>query len=290
MPAHTVLRARFHTLDGNSHHIIVLISKRGRCVRKIATTINCVLLGVIGVLLFFAVRTWTHPKYPREITAGSVLDAPAQPQALPVRNHLYNAAVIQAVVQSNLFRKDRRDYVPPPPPPRPASPVAPPAPQVPPPDLRLTGVMLLPGKPLAFLEGSMSVLKGDRTVAKKPVKRRGYPIGAQIGEYQIARIDKTEAVLDNKRGATLRLKLAKKGRTPIERNGNAFTQKSESFNPRALIPEKKLRKQPAPKPVKTQQARRIPAPRSIRISGAPMPANSEQPIPVGIPRPRISGR
>ncbi len=297
MPGNTVSRVCVSAPGGKFNNIIDLISERGIFLRKIATTLNCILLGVIGFLLFLSVRTWTHPQYSLDIPAEAASPQPAPPQVIPVGNNPYHPGVIQSIVQSNLFRKERRDHTPPAAPPPPPRPAAPPPPRVPPPDLKLTGVMLLPGKPLAFLEGNLSVLEANRSIRKKPVKRKGYPLGAQIGEYRLARIDKTEAILDNQRGATLRLKLAKKGTgDPIQRNGNAFTQKSASFNPGTIRAIQQPKKRVAPMPRPTHQPRRIPTARSIRISGAAMPpaaANknkTQKKRPVGIPRPRISGR
>ncbi|NIP99162.1 MAG: hypothetical protein GWM98_01140, partial [Nitrospinaceae bacterium] len=58
-----------------------------------------------------------------------------------------------------------------------------PKPSVPPPELKLKGVVLLNGTKIAILEGNYPVLGTDNSVKKKPIKRKGYSLGSHIGNY-----------------------------------------------------------------------------------------------------------
>jgi len=263
-------------------------------VNKFFPAINLVFVLTIALLATLSVRIWTHPTFPSRVDGASVVKQPKTLKNLVVNRPGYNAGTVSQVAQGNIFRKERREYVPPPPPPS-ARPIAPPAPQkpaVPPPNLVLKGVLMLGGTKIAILEGKYWALQGSKPVQKK-VKKKGYSLGQIVGDFELTEIDKTSVTLDDKNGRVVRLRLAK--RSPdkvIHREGTAFYQKNKKYNPRKFVatPVKnrpvrtitaKPKTSPAPAPVQ-----KVPAP-VFRISGARTPNTAPAPAPA---RAHISGR
>ncbi len=255
---------------------------------KFFPAINLAFVLTIALLLTLSVRTWTHPPYPFRVDGSSLVGSPKNLQKLVVSKPAYKSGAVSRVVQANLFRKERNQYIPPPPPPpaAPKAPPAPPKPALPPPSLVLKGVLMLGGTKIAILQGKYSTRQGGRVV-KKDVKKKGYSLGQIVGDFELTEIEKTWVILDDKKGRKVRLKLST--RPPdkvILRDGTAFFQKNKKFDPRKTKAASTKRKQ------KQAAKKTKPAPAPVfRVSGASSPpparARASSPPPARV---HISGR
>ena len=232
---------------------------------KLFPAINLVFVLASALLVTMSVRTWTHPPYPSRVDGSSVVGSPKNLQKLAVNKPGYSAGTVSQVVQNNVFRKERRQYVPPPS----ARPAAPPKPTLPPPNLVLKGILMLGGTKIAILQGKYSTREGGRIIQKK-VKKKGYSLGQIVGNFELIEIEKTSVTLDDKKGRKIRLRLTT--RPPdkvIHREGNLFIHKNKKFDPKKFKAT----------PVKTKPVKE-------RISGATSPPPGRVP-PVRV---HISGR
>ena len=232
---------------------------------KLFPAINLVFVLTIALLITLSVRTWTHPPYPSRVDGSSLVGSPKNLQKLAVNKPGYSAGTVSQVVQNNVFRKERRQYVPPPS----ARPAAPPKPTLPPPNLVLKGILMLGGTKIAILQGKYSTREGGRIIQKK-VKKKGYSLGQIVGDFELIEIEKNSVTLDDKKGRKIRLRLTT--RPPdkvIHREGNLFIHKNKKFDPKKFKAT----------PVKTKPVKE-------RISGATSPPPGRVP-PVRV---HISGR
>ena len=238
---------------------------------KLFPAINLVFVLASALLVTMSVRTWTHPPYPSRVDGSSVVGSPKNLQKLAVNKPGYSAGTVSQVVQNNVFRKERRQYVPPPS----ARPAAPPKPTLPPPNLVLKGILMLGGTKIAILQGKYSTREGGRIIQKK-VKKKGYSLGQIVGDFELIEIEKNSVTLDDKKGRKIRLRLTT--RPPdkvIHREGTLFFHKNKKYDPRKFkatpVKNKPVRPkvtQPKTKPSSGQ----VPAPTPrFRISGAPTP-------------------
>ncbi|GJL77965.1 MAG: hypothetical protein NPINA01_09540 [Nitrospinaceae bacterium] len=244
------------------------------------------LVLIVIALVTLSIRTWANPKYPERIDPASITPAAKAHKPLVLNRRVNHSGLINATVQGNLFRKDRKEFMPPPPPPVPVAQVAR-ASNLPPPNLKLKGVVFLGNSKIAIMEGNYPVQEANNAIKQKPLKRKGYPLGSQIGNFELTEIEKNRVTLDNKRGVVLNLNLSDRPDDKVIRKvGNTLIQKNKNFDP------KKIKRPPPPRKASTNvRAKRqinrpkpVPAPRSFRVSGAPT-APSE-----GKSRPHISGR
>ena len=232
---------------------------------KLFPAINLVFVLASALLVTMSVRTWTHPPYPSRVDGSSVVGSSKNLQKLAVNKPGYSAGTVSQVVQNNVFRKERRQYVPPPS----ARPAAPPKPTLPPPNLVLKGILMLGGTKIAILQGKYSTREGGRIIQKK-VKKKGYSLGQIVGDFELIEIEKNSVTLDDKKGRKIRLRLTT--RPPdkvIHREGNLFIHKNKKFDPKKFKAT----------PVKTKPVKE-------RISGATSPPPGRVP-PVRV---HISGR
>ena len=232
---------------------------------KLFPAINLLFVFASALLVTMSVRTWTHPPYPSRVDGSSVVGSPKNLQKLAVNKPGYSAGTVSQVVQNNVFRKERRQYVPPPS----ARPAAPPKPTLPPPNLVLKGILMLGGTKIAILQGKYSTREGGRIIQKK-VKKKGYSLGQIVGDFELIEIEKNSVTLDDKKGRKIRLRLTT--RPPdkvIHREGNLFIHKNKKFDPKKFKAT----------PVKTKPVKE-------RISGATSPPPGRVP-PVRV---HISGR
>lgn len=239
-------------------------------VNKFFPAINLVFVLTIALLVTMSVKTWTHPPYPFRVDGSSMVGSPKNLQKLEVSKPAYNAGAVSRVVQANVFRKERSEYIPPVPPPSPARPAAP-KPALPPPNLVLRGVLMLGGTKIAILEGKYSTLQGGK-ITKKDVKKKGYSLGQIVGDFELTEIEKTWVILDDKKGRKIRLRLSTRSADKvIHREGTSFFQKNKSFDPRKTRAASTKRKPIRPK-VKRVSKKSAPAPAPVfRISGASSP-------------------
>ena len=238
---------------------------------KLFPAINLVFVFASALLVTMSVRTWTHPPYPSRVDGSSVVGSPKNLQKLAVNKPGYSAGTVSQVVQNNVFRKERRQYVPPPS----ARPAAPPKPTLPPPNLVLKGVLILGGTKIAILQGKYSTREGGKVIQKK-VKKKGYSLGQIVGDFELIEIEKSSVTLDDKKGRKIRLRLATRPPNKvIHREGTLFFHKNKKYDPRKFkatpVKNKPVRPkvtQPKTKPSSGQ----VPAPTPrFRISGAPTP-------------------
>ena len=236
---------------------------------KFFPAINLVFVLASALLVTMSVRTWTHPPYPSRVDGSSVVGSPKNLQKLAVNKPGYSAGTVSQVVQNNVFRKERKQYIPPPPPPPSTAPAAPPKPALPPPNLVLKGVLMLGGTKIAILQGKYSTREGGKVIQKK-VKKKGYSLGQIVGDFELIEIEKSSVTLDDKKGRKIRLRLATRPPNKvIHREGNLFIHKNKKFDPKKFKAT----------PVKTKPVKE-------RISGATSPPPGRVP-PVRV---HISGR
>ena len=241
---------------------------------KFFPAINLVFVLTIALLIVLSVRIWTHPPYPSRVDGSSLVGSPKSLQKLAVNKPGYSAGTVSQVVQYNVFRKEREQYVPPPPPPPPA-PAAPPKPTLPPPNLVLKGVLMLGGTKIAILQGKYSTREGGKVIQKK-VKKKGYSLGQIVGDFELIEIEKKSATLDDKKGQKIRLRLTT--RPPdkvIHREGTSFFQKNKKYDARKFKATPVKRQPVRPKvtqPRVKPSSGQVPAPTPrFRVSGAPTP-------------------
>jgi hypothetical protein len=249
-------------------------------VKNIFVAVNLVLVLIIIGLTTVVTRTWMDPKYPDNIDPGSIAHAPKTLETMDLNRKPKDARIINSAVQKNLFRQDRKEFSPP------VKIVqeikAPPLPALPPPDIKLKGVMLLGAKRIAFMEGYYPVREENKKIKKNPLKRKGYQLGAKIGNFELTKIEKTTVTLNNNSGVILNLNLTRSPEDRVIRKvGNTLIQKNKRFNPATF---KKAVQPRASSKVSPKRPKSVRAPRSFRISGAPT-KNPESTL-----RPHVSGR
>jgi hypothetical protein len=223
-----------------------------------------------------------YPEYPDRVDEDSMTLVPKKLNPMSLSRKGNNSQSINSTAQANLFRKDRKEYLPP----EQIAPVIhqPGLSDLPPPNLKLIGVLLLANKKIAIMEGSFPVREGNQAIRKKPLRRKGYPLGATIGSYKLTKIEKTRVTLSNNRGVVLNINLEQRPAGKVIRKvGNTLVQKNKSFDPGKI--KKALRpatfKRPTQRPVKKPTPGRTTRP--YRISGAPTPVGT-------VPTPHVSGR
>jgi hypothetical protein len=252
-------------------------------VKNIIPVLNIVLVLIIFALVTVATRTWMAPEYPTRVDVDQIAYAPKTLMPLALSRKPQNASVISSAVQGNLFRQDRKEFSPPV---QIAQAILKPAqPALPPPNLKLKGVLLLGTKKIAIMEGNYPVRENNQAIKKKPLKKKGYPLGSKIGNFELTNIEKTKVTLNNNRGVILNLNLKQRPDDKIiQKIGNSLVQKSKTFDPGKIkkpSPPQKRSTTAIRKPVRKPKPVR--APRAFRISGAPT-GNPEA------YRPHVSGR
>jgi hypothetical protein len=213
---------------------------------------------------------WVQPKYPARVDGKTFIGTSKNVQQLEIDRQPSPLKATAEIANKNLFRKQRSDYKVP-------VQVAQATPQasktpIPPPDLKLKGVILLDGTKIALLEGSYSIREGDNAVKNKPIKRKGYFLGSQVGTYHLTNIEKNLVVLDDSQGGKLELKLADRPADKIIlRQGNSLVQNNKSFSPKELNAAPPSRR-PPPAPVvkknNPEKAANNSPKRTFRVSGA----------------------
>jgi hypothetical protein len=201
---------------------------------------------VLFLLLGWGGYSWLHPKFPSTVQGDEIVPTPREFGIPALSRQVYSNAMVGDVTRLNLFRKQRKKYYrpkPPKPKPRPivkvkpAPPIVavappppppPPKPIAPPPQLVLTGVMLLDNQKVAIFEGTYSEIRGGQLVQNLKPHRRGYKIGDILGGYKIKTIDKSHATLAAIAGNNLTLTISKTPPTQkIQKAGSSLVQKSK---------------------------------------------------------------
>ena len=130
-------------------------------VNKFFPAINLILVLIIIALGTMSVRIWTNPHYPPQVGGTAVVPSPKTLKNIEVTKPNYNAKTVSQVVQTNIFRKERREYVPPSTSIRAIAPSAI-EPALPPPNLILKGILMLGGTKIAILQGSYWLNKTNK--------------------------------------------------------------------------------------------------------------------------------
>ncbi len=198
---------------------------------KFFPAINLILVLIITALGIMSVIIWTNPPYPSQVDGTLVVASPKPFKNLEVTRPNYNAQTVSQMVQANIFRKERREYVPPV---LSIQTVVPSvlAPALPPPNLILKGILMLGGTKIAILQGSYWLNNANKAVQQK-IKKKGYSIGQIVGNFELTEIDKTSVTLDDKKGQVVQLRLTKRSpEKAIQRAGTAFFQKNKNNDPK----------------------------------------------------------
>lgn len=154
-------------------------------------------------------------------------------------------------------------------------------------------------KKVAIMEGTYSVLNEPATIENKTLKKKGYNLGDQIGNYQITDINRTSVLLDNKEGGILNIKLATRApEDTIQRNGNHFFHKYKAARPAGSPGEPGSTSNighvsgaptPIPSPSSNQSQSKPMISEVERVSGSKSPAPTVQGTFVPAPQGRVSG-
>ena len=164
---------------------------------KFFPAINLILVLTITAIGTMSVRIWTHPPFPNRVDGTSLVTSPKALKSLEVTRPNYNAKTVSQVIQANIFRQERREYIPPVLSTRPIAPTAGKT-ALPPPNLILKGILMLGGTKIAILQGSYWLNKANKPIQQK-IKKKGYSIGQIVGSFELTKIDKTSVTLDNKK-------------------------------------------------------------------------------------------
>ena len=139
--------------------------------------------------------------------------------------------------------------------------------------------------------------EANQAIKQKPLKRKGYALGSQIGNFELTHIEKNNVTLDNKRGVILNLNLSQRPADKIiQKVGNNLVQKDKNFDPRKIkkvtSPRRRSPQRNTVKPVKNRPKPVKSQPRTFRISGAPtqVPERAEgRAVPRPSPKPKMRG-
>lgn len=244
--------------------------------------LNFVLIITAASLILWITRIWTNPSYPSRIDGSGIVGTPKSLQDLSVKRQTYPSSTLPRISEKNLFRKERVEFK------IPGAEVQNTnIPQLPPPVLKIRGIMLLQGTQIAVMEGTYSVLNEGGAVESKNLKKKGYLIGDYVGDYQITLIDRGEVTLTNKTGTTVKFKLERRpSATPIQREANNFFYKPVRGTPK---PEPQPAPPPAPAaPTPAPDKEPTPAPIAPVAAVAPAPPLPATPAPA--PAVHVSGQ
>ena len=260
--------------------------------------LNFALGLTLFLLLRWGVQSWFQPKFPSTVKGDEIIPAPRELKIPTLSRQPYSNIQMGDVSRLNLFRKQRKKYYrPKPPKPKPMAkpapfqvsvapppPPSPPKPTAPPPQLVLTGVMLLGNQKVVIFEGTYSEIRGGQLVQNLKPRRRGYKIGETLGDYRIQTIDKSHATLSAITGNNITLTISKTSPTEkIQKSGNTLVQKGRPASNKipATFPTRRthrsqpppLQKNPSGKPP-INLAPLIPAPGTK--TSAPNPLNLDR--------------
>ena len=203
-------------------------------VNKFFPAVNLAFVLTIALLVTLSVKTWTHPPYPLRVEGSTLASSPKNLQKLNVSKPAYNAGAVTRIVQANLFRKERSQYISPKSAPTESSEAHKSA--LPLPNLVLKGVLMLGGIKIAILEGDYSMLEDGKVIQKK-VQKKTYSLGQILGDFELTEIEKSWVILDDKKSQKIRLPLSTR---PVEkailRKGNSLFQKKKKAESLPLAP------------------------------------------------------
>jgi len=266
------------------------VRKHVKRMKRKLPVINFLLILILFLLLGWGVQSWLQPKFPSKVQGDQIVPAPRELEVPSLSRQVYSNTMVRDVSRLNLFRKQRTKYYrPKPPKPKPrikpelpevavAPPPPPPKPTAPPPQLILTGVMLLADQKVAIFEGTYSEIRGGELVQNLKPRRRGYKIGETLGGYEIKAIDRSHVTLSAITGNNLTLTISKTPSTQkIKKTRNKLVHKSKpvanSIKGKSPI-RRTRRSQPIPteqRPLNRQSPTESPPP-VVSTPGAVAPA------------------
>jgi hypothetical protein len=153
--------------------------------------LNFLLILILFLLLGWGGQSWLQPKFPLSVKGDDIVPTLRELETTALSRQVYSNAMVGDVTRLNLFRKQRKKYIrpkppkpkprpiikvkPTPPPPPPivavAPPPPPPKPTAPPPQLFLTGVMLLDNQKVAIFKGTYSEIRGGELIKNLKPRR-----------------------------------------------------------------------------------------------------------------------
>lgn len=220
---------------------------------KKLSILNYFLIFAIVGLLGLTLKIWLDPVYSSRVDGDALEGSPKNLKQFSAKRTTYSAGVVNKINEKNLFRKERVEFQ------KPVI-IIPEsnAPKLPPPNIRVKGILLLNKMQIAVLEGNYSYLTDKDTIKEKAVKRKGYFVGDVIGDYRITTIERESVNLKNDDGETLAVALNKrKSVTPISRTESGLFHSDKKRGRRAKAgetpPGQKQASGPSPSKQKTAQ-------------------------------------
>jgi hypothetical protein len=169
---------------------------------------------LIVYLVFEGVDLWNSKDLSSRMQENSVVSAPKQLTPLKIERNVLSMQEVKFIASKNLFRPLRAEYIPVPLKSTPAiarrveeegKPVT--KKYIPPPRISLEGVVVIPGRNIAFLEGQYPRLRDDSALEYISLKSRQFEVGDWIGQFKITEIMRDRVILNNLEGDTMKLKL-----------------------------------------------------------------------------------
>jgi hypothetical protein len=168
----------------------------------------------IAYLAFEGFGLWNSKDLSSRMQENSVVSAPKQLTPLKVKRKTVSKNAVKFIASKNLFRTLRAEYVPAPFKSTPTvakllegegKPVT--KKYIPPPRISVEGVVVIPGRNIAFLEGQYPRLREDSSLEYISLKNRQFEVGDWIGQFKITEIKRDRVILINLEGDTMKLKL-----------------------------------------------------------------------------------
>jgi len=205
--------------------------------------LNIIFLLAILTLIAFGAHSWVYPKYPSKVDGESFINSSPKIAHLTIKRQSSTPQSVSKIVANNLFRKERIEYIPP----IQQQPIvkvvrSTPRSMLPMPKIILRGVILLNGIKIAVLEGSYPIQRENK-IEDIPIKRKGYYLGDQLGNYKISQIRKRAIILNSDEGKIIEIKLKRdiasinkkskrKKRKPKFTSTRKITKKNPQLSPR----------------------------------------------------------
>jgi len=182
-----------------------------------------IFLLILIPLVGWGLDLWLNPKYPARVNGEEIVPQTAQLKMPHVMRKPYTSSSADAVARLNLFREERKPYQKP----KPIKvnvpvgikkpivvvkpkPVKPKLPVLPPPQIKLTGVVLHGSFKVALFEGTYSEFGDNGQPRALTPRKKGYKVGEFMGEYQVQTIGEDRVTLEIPGGQKMTLRLLRK--------------------------------------------------------------------------------
>jgi len=182
-----------------------------------ASIIKISSLACVTYLILQAIELWDSNDLALRTANVSVDSAPKTIEPLNLHRIKFSEHVVRDISSKNLFRQQRSPHEKPVlnkastlPPPVIEESIPVPKHIIPAPRISLTGVVVIPGGNVAFLEGEYAANSWESRYV--PLKTRQFILGDQIGEYRITEIERSHVMLKTLAGDSMQLKFAENNR------------------------------------------------------------------------------